>query len=113
MRKRFLHILVAIIFSISCCFCFTGCAILDYIKGLINSNQEIIRIEPGKGIGYCLPTFTHYENLNETTLKFRVTKPYKNVSLNVLVNGKSIKKIKQFISTSTEILRKRKAYANW
>ena len=75
----------------------------EYIKGLINNNQEVIRIEPGKGIGYCLPTFSHSETLNETTLKFRVTKPYKNVSLNILVNGQSIKKIKKLYLLPAEM----------
>ena len=52
MRKRFLHILVAIIFSISCCFCFTGCAILDYIKDLINKEEYI---EPAGELTFHFP----------------------------------------------------------
>lgn len=75
----------------------------QYIKGLnVNKDNEII-IEPRNGVGYCLPAVTHKDSLNETVIKFRVTKPFNNVYINIKLNGETIKRIKKMYLLPAEM----------
>ena len=75
----------------------------DYIKGLIKEQDKLITIEAKNGVSYCLPTTTHLSSLNNTTVKFRVTKPYNNVYINIKLNGQSIKRIKKLYLLPAEM----------
>lgn len=74
-----------------------------YIKGELNDSSKIITISPLNGIGYVLPTETHADNLDSTILKFRVRKPYKDVYVNIKVNGKSVKRLKKLYLLPAEM----------
>ena len=77
----------------------------EYIKGMLNKekdDKEII-IEAKDGIGYCLPATTTLNNLLDTTLKFRVTKPFNNVFIEIKLNGITIKKIKKLYLLPAEM----------
>ena len=77
----------------------------NYVKGLLDKEDKgnEIAIEAKNGIGYCLPTTTNVNSLSKTTLKFRVTKPYKNVYVNIKLNGESIKRIKKLYLLPAEM----------
>ena len=74
-----------------------------YIKGELNNGKNIVTISPLNGIGYVLPSETHVDNLDSTILKFRVRKPYKDVYVNIKVNGTSIKRIKKLYLLPAEM----------
>ena len=74
-----------------------------YIKGELKEATKIITISPLNGIGYVLPTETHIDNLDSTILKFRVRKPYKDVYVNIKVNGKSVKRLKKLYLLPAEM----------
>ncbi|MBO4666935.1 MAG: FAD-dependent oxidoreductase [Bacilli bacterium] len=74
-----------------------------YIKGELKEATKIITISPLNGIGYVLPTETHIDNLDNTILKFRVRKPYKDVYVNIKVNGKSVKRLKKLYLLPAEM----------
>ena len=75
----------------------------DYIKGLNSFKDQEIVIEPRSGVGYCLPSITHKNSLAETVLKFRVTKPFNNVYVNIKVNGETVKRIKKLYLLPAEM----------
>ncbi len=74
-----------------------------YIKGELKEGNNEITISPLNGIGYVLPTTTHLDNLDDTILKFRVRKPYKDVYVNIKVNGESVKRIKKLYLLPAEM----------
>ena len=74
-----------------------------YIKGELKDDSKVIKISPLNGIGYALPEETHADNLDDTILKFRVRKPYKDVYVNIKINGVSVKKIKKLYLLPAEM----------
>lgn len=74
-----------------------------YIQGELKTGNKEITISPLNGIGYVLPTKTHLDNLDDTILKFRVRKPYKDVYVNIKVNGESVKRIKKLYLLPAEM----------
>ena len=74
-----------------------------YIEGKLDISSNKVNISALNGIGYILPTETHLNNLDGTILKFRVRKPYKDVYLNIKVNGESIKRIKKLYLLPAEM----------
>ena len=74
-----------------------------YIKGTLDINSKVVNISALNGIGYILPTETHLNNIDDTILKFRVRKPYKDVYINIKVNGESIKRIKKLYLLPAEM----------
>ena len=74
-----------------------------YIKGELNNDSKVIKISPLNGIGYALPEETHADNLDDTILKFRVRKPYKDVYVNIKINGVSVKRIKKLYLLPAEM----------
>lgn len=76
-----------------------------YIQGLniLEEDDKLITIEAKNGVGYCLPSFTHLNSLDNTILKFRVTKPYNDVYVNIKINGKTVKRIKKLYLLPAEM----------
>jgi len=77
-----------------------GIAAAQFIQGTLTSSEDVIRTEPGPGIGYLLPASLHCGKdadgkENDFVLKFRVQKPFQNVSLVVKQNGQILKKVKK------------------
>lgn len=66
-----------------------------FLNGGLGDNTEVINVTAGNGIGYILPSLTHLDSLDDTVLKFRVTKPFTGASIDIKVNGESVKKIKK------------------
>lgn len=54
-----------------------------------------VRTEPGNGISYLLPSFLHPDRAGEFQLKFRVSKPFRDVSLLLKLNGEPVKKTRK------------------
>lgn len=75
----------------------------EYIKNLTKEQNQKVTIEAKNGIGYCLPSFTHLNTIKDTVLKFRVTKPYQNVYINIKVNGEIVKRIKKLYLLPAEM----------
>ena len=75
----------------------------SYIKGKERDDSREIKITALNGVGYVLPTKTHLDNLDNTILKFRVRKPYKDVYVNIKVNGKSVKRLKKLYLLPAEM----------
>ena len=48
----------------------------------------------GNGVGYVMPSFTN-KDVDNTKVSFRVSKPYKNVILNIKQGDNVIKSIKK------------------
>ena len=74
-----------------------------YINGTLDNSSKVVNISCLNGIGYILPTETHINNLDDTILKFRVRKPYKDVYINIRVNGESVKRIKKLYLLPAEM----------
>ena len=74
-----------------------------YINGTLDNSSKVVNISCLNGIGYILPTETHINNLDDTILKFRVRKPYKDVYINIKVNGESVKRIKKLYLLPAEM----------
>ncbi|MDO5330142.1 MAG: FAD-dependent oxidoreductase [Bacillota bacterium] len=65
-----------------------------YIKGELPEHEKKLKVGPGNGIGYVVPSFVDLENASEKIdLKFRVRKPSKNVYIDIKQGDKSIKRI--------------------
>ena len=64
-----------------------------------NSGQKkqgnIIETQPLDGIGYVLPSIIHLDRSEEFLLKFRVTRPFKDVFISIGQNGGEIRKIRK------------------
>ncbi|MDO4627624.1 MAG: FAD-dependent oxidoreductase [Planctomycetia bacterium] len=85
-----------------------GVAAAKWIQGTLRSYVDAIETAPGNGIGYLLPATLHCakndtesnaENADgekkDFVLKFRVQKPFTNVSLVVKQNGETLKTVKK------------------
>lgn len=66
-----------------------------FIKEGRVSDDDTITVSPLSGVGYVLPGVTHIGNLATTVLKFRVTKPFTNVTIDIKANGQSVKKLRK------------------
>lgn len=65
-----------------------------YLNGKLHYGNDLIKTYAGFGISYIVPQVINYLNIeNEVTLKFRVSKPLKNVDLLIKTDEKVIKKI--------------------
>lgn len=65
------------------------------LGGAKGSDDGLITLSPLSGVGYVLPGTTHIDNLASTVLKFRVTKPFYNVTVDIKANGHSVRKIRK------------------
>lgn len=72
-----------------------GLAAAKFIQGTLPSLSESIQTLPGPGVGYLLPSELHCGAESEFILKFRVQKPFQNVSLLVKQDGQVLKKVKK------------------
>jgi len=72
-----------------------GANAAKFIGGGRVSDEGTITVSPLAGVGYVLPSVTHIDNLASTVLKFRVTKPFNNVTLDIKANGQSVKKLRK------------------
>ena len=67
-----------------------------YVKGELDKEDinNKINIMNGNGVGYVMPSFTN-KDVDNTKVSFRVSKPYKNVILNIKQGDNVIKSIKK------------------
>ena len=63
-----------------------------YLKGELKEGKYI-NIVNGNGIGYVLPQSVELENVEKVKISFRVTKPFKDVKLNIYQGNELIKKL--------------------
>ena len=63
-----------------------------YIKGELKEGKYV-NITNGAGVGYVLPQSVELENIEKIKISFRVTKPFKDVKLNIYQGDKLIKKL--------------------
>ena len=63
-----------------------------YIKGELKEGKYV-NITNGNGVGYVLPQSVELENIEKIKISFRVTKPFKDVKLNIYQGDKLIKKL--------------------
>lgn len=69
-----------------------GANAAKYLKGKLIEGKYI-SIVNGNGIGYVLPQSVELDNVDKIKISFRVTKPYKDVKLNVYQGDTLIKKL--------------------
>ena len=77
-----------------------GAAAAAYLNGTLKSTENCIHTEPKAGVGYVLPTTLHPTAAGEGAeeafvLKFRVSKPFKNVAIEIKQDGQLVKRIKK------------------
>ena len=66
----------------------------NYLNGKLHYDNDVISTKNETGVGYIVPQIINYLNIEENvTLKFRATKPYKNVDILIKADGEVIKKI--------------------
>ena len=67
-----------------------------YLNNKLHYDNQSILVEAKNGIGYVLPQRINYLNIaNYFTIKFRVSKPMKNVNIIIKCDGKVIKSIRK------------------
>ena len=68
--------------------------VYKFLNGNLHYNNALIVTKNENGIGYIVPQVVNYLNLDDKfVLKFRVTKPFKNVDIVVKADNQIIKKI--------------------
>lgn len=73
-----------------------GKSAANYIKNQLEKSDKMINVLNGNGISYIVPQQYSYRNVKEDILfKFRVKKPYSNVSLVIKDGNEIIKKVKK------------------
>ncbi|MCH5171776.1 MAG: FAD-dependent oxidoreductase [Erysipelotrichales bacterium] len=66
----------------------------NYLNDRLHYGNELITTKNEYGVGYIVPQVINYLNIEEkVTLKFRVTKPYKNADILIKADDEVIKKI--------------------
>ncbi len=65
-----------------------------YLNNRLHYGNEVIKTEAKVGIGYVVPQIINYLNVKDkVTLKFRATKPFKNVDIIIKADDEIIKKV--------------------
>lgn len=65
-----------------------------YLNNRLHYGNEVIKTEAKAGIGYVVPQIINYLNVKDkVTLKFRATKPFKNVDIIIKADDEIIKKV--------------------
>lgn len=65
-----------------------------YLNNKLHYDNEVIKTEAKVGIGYVVPQIINYLNIEDkVTLKFRATKPFKNVDIIIKADDEIIKKV--------------------
>lgn len=65
-----------------------------YLNNKLHYDNEVIKTETKVGIGYVVPQIINYLNVEDkVTLKFRATKPFKNVDIIIKADDEIIKKV--------------------
>lgn len=65
-----------------------------YLNNKLHYDNEVIKTEAKVGIGYVVPQIINYLNVEDkVTLKFRATKPFKNVDIIIKADDEIIKKV--------------------
>lgn len=65
-----------------------------YLNNRLHYGNEVIKTDAKAGIGYVVPQIINYLNVKDkVTLKFRATKPFKNVDIIIKADDKIIKKV--------------------
>lgn len=65
-----------------------------YLNNKLHYDNEVIKTEAKAGIGYVVPQIINYLNVEDkVTLKFRATKPFKNVDIIIKADDEIIKKV--------------------
>lgn len=65
-----------------------------YLNNRLHYGNKVIKTEAKVGIGYVVPQIINYLNVKDkVTLKFRATKPFKNVDIIIKADDEIIKKV--------------------
>ena len=72
-----------------------GSAAAAFLQGRLNSSAACVKTEPRAGVGYVLPTTLHRDSAEEFTLKFRVSRPFQEVFVEIKQDGHLIKRLKK------------------
>ena len=65
-----------------------------YLNNRLHYGNEVIKTEAKAGIGYVVPQIINYLNVKDkVTLKFRATKPFKNVDIIIKADDEIIKNV--------------------
>ena len=67
---------------------------VQYLNGELKHEGHVYEVSPGNGIGYVVPQFVYIDDVKEKlSFKFRVRKPYKDVTIYIKEGEKVIKKL--------------------
>lgn len=66
----------------------------EYVEGALTRDAHEIAVNPGDGVGYVVPSFLDLKAEEDSlTFKFRVRKPSKNVYIDYVQDGKTLKSV--------------------
>ena len=67
---------------------------VQYLSGELKHEGHVYEVSPGNGIGYVVPQLVYIDDVKEKlSFKFRVRKPYKDVTIYIKEGEKVIKKL--------------------
>ena len=67
---------------------------VQYLNGELKHEGHVYEVSPGNGIGYVVPQLVYIDDVKEKlSFKFRVRKPYKDVTIYIKEGEKVIKKL--------------------
>ena len=67
---------------------------VQYLNGELKHEAHVYEVSPGNGIGYVVPQLVYIDDVKEKlSFKFRVRKPYKDVTIYIKEGEKVIKKL--------------------
>ncbi|MGD9886894.1 MAG: NAD(P)/FAD-dependent oxidoreductase [Bacilli bacterium] len=80
----------------------TGLAVANYLSKTINEHRYL-QVVAGRDLNYILPSKIDLNKISRVNLNFRVTKPLYEIYLNIILNGKVVKKVKKAFMLPAEM----------
>ncbi|HNZ50236.1 MAG TPA: NAD(P)/FAD-dependent oxidoreductase [Bacilli bacterium] len=81
----------------------TGLAVARYLNDSLKQDYKLLKTQAGKDLLYVLPNTVNLNNLERINFNFRVSRPLYDSYLNIIVNGKLLKKIKKAFMLPAEM----------
>lgn len=80
----------------------TGLAVAHYLSKTINEHRYL-QVVAGRDLNYILPSKVDLNKISRVNFNFRVTKPMYDIYLNLILNGKVVKKVKKAFMLPAEM----------
>ena len=80
----------------------TGLAVANYLSKTIDEHRYL-QVVAGRDLNYILPSKVDLNKISRVNFNFRVTKPLYDIYLNIILNGKVVKKVKKAFMLPAEM----------